>query len=257
MDFFSAYFSARNNVGHNGMKVTSAIVGALALTLSMGSAQATQIVVNGDFTQLSNGLGQLTTNTVATDWATSGYNYVFTTADQATQGQYGGLSLWDAANGGASTWNGTTLSGSGNFVALDGDFGTAPITQTLNGLTVGKTYQLTFDYAFGQQYNFNGATIQNITAAIGGTSWTSSDFSVANHGFTGWQSGKVDFTASSTSEVLSFLAYGNLPVPPFALISTVSVTAGVPEISTWAMLLAGFAGLGFVGYRRAKNRAVA
>jgi hypothetical protein len=28
---------------------------------------------------------------------------------------------------------------------------------------------------------------------------------------------------------------------------------GVPEPSTWAMMLLGFAGLGFVGYRKAKN----
>jgi hypothetical protein len=199
----------------------------------------------------------LDTNTVATGWsANSGYNFVFHKADASVQGIYGGLSLWDAANGGASSWDGLTASKSGNFAALDGDFTTAPLTQTLIGLTVNKNYELTFNYAFGQQYGYNGDTVQNITASIGGTSWVSSDFNVADHGFTGWQSATVDFKASSATEVLSFLAYGNLPVPPFALVSTVSVTA-VPEISTWAMLLAGFAGLGFVGYRRAKNRAIA
>jgi hypothetical protein len=29
-------------------------------------------------------------------------------------------------------------------------------------------------------------------------------------------------------------------------------TSAVPEASTWVMMLAGFAGLGFVGYRRSK-----
>jgi hypothetical protein len=33
--------------------------------------------------------------------------------------------------------------------------------------------------------------------------------------------------------------------------------SGVPELSTWAMMLAGFAGLGFVGYRRNKAAASA
>jgi hypothetical protein len=36
-------------------------------------------------------------------------------------------------------------------------------------------------------------------------------------------------------------------------VTNYSVSA-VPEPSTWAMLLFGFAGLGFAGYRRAKNR---
>jgi hypothetical protein len=32
--------------------------------------------------------------------------------------------------------------------------------------------------------------------------------------------------------------------------------SAVPEASTWAMMLAGFAGLGFVGYRRNKAATV-
>jgi hypothetical protein len=34
---------------------------------------------------------------------------------------------------------------------------------------------------------------------------------------------------------------------------TFSYTSGVPEVSTWAMMLAGFAGIGFIGYRRGKT----
>ena len=42
------------------------------------------------------------------------------------------------------------------------------------------------------------------------------------------------------------------------LLDNVSVTTGVPEPSTWAMMLAGFLGLGFAGYRRMKvSRAAA
>jgi hypothetical protein len=36
-----------------------------------------------------------------------------------------------------------------------------------------------------------------------------------------------------------------------------TVTASVPEPSTWAMMVLGFAGLGFAGYRRARGRAAA
>jgi hypothetical protein len=36
-------------------------------------------------------------------------------------------------------------------------------------------------------------------------------------------------------------------------VSSNFVTSGVPESSTWAMMLLGFAGLGFIGYRRRKS----
>ncbi len=31
------------------------------------------------------------------------------------------------------------------------------------------------------------------------------------------------------------------------------LTAGVPEPSTWAMMLVGFTGLGYLGYRKARE----
>ncbi len=229
---------------------------AVLLASAATPAFAANLVTNGDFTQLSNGLGQLTDNTNATGWTNNGYNFVFTTADQAVPQDTNTLALWDAANGGSSTWNGTTLSGVGNFVAMDGDYITGPISQTITGLTTGKTYDLTFNYAFGQQYGFDGATIQSLAVAIGGASWDSGNVDVASHGFSGWQSASVDFTASSSSELLSFLATGNLPVPPFALVSDVSLVA-VPEPATWAMLLVGFAGLGYAGFRSARRKAAA
>ena len=233
---------------------------ALLLALAVTPAAAkVQLVTNGDFTDLTNGLGQLGTaghpnNTTAVGWTNLGYNFVFTTAnDKVPQGSHT-LGLWTASNGGANTWNGTTLSGSGNFVAMDGDYSTGAIKQTINGLTVGDYYSLTFNYAFGQQTGYSGATIQSLGVAIGGDTWNSGDVDVASHGFSGWDSATVDFKATSTSEVLSFLAKGNLPVPPFALVSDVSIEA-VPEPATWAMMMLGFAGLGFAGFRSTKRKA--
>lgn len=50
----------------------------------------------------------------------------------------------------------------GNFYMADGDptFRTNPITQTINGLTVGLQYTVSFYQAAGQQKNFTGATFE-------------------------------------------------------------------------------------------------
>jgi PEP-CTERM motif len=44
-------------------------------------------------------------------------------------------------------------------------------------------------------------------------------------------------------------------VPTTVSMSLADVAAGVPEPSTWAMMLIGFAGLGFMTYRRTKKNA--
>jgi hypothetical protein len=72
--------------------------------------------------------------------------------------------------------------------------------------------------------------------------------------FSGWMLETLDFTATQTSETLSFLAVGApaANLPPFALLDDVSLTA-VPEPSTWAMMLVGFCGLGYAAYRRRRT----
>ena len=47
-----------------------------------------------------------------------------------------------------------------------------------------------------------------------------------------------------------FPAYGNVQLPPFALLSNVSLTGPVPEPATWAPMLLGFGGLGAKARRR-------
>jgi hypothetical protein len=76
--------------------------------------------------------------------------------------------------------------------------------------------------------------------------------------FSGWTLETFGFTAAATSEVLSFLAVGSPAnsLPPFALVDGVSLTS-VPEPSTWAMMLAGFGGLGFAAFRRRRRTRMA
>jgi hypothetical protein len=230
---------------------------AVAVTsafLALGaSAHATQFVVNGDFTELSNGVGQPDYNTVVTGWTNTtpgpgpSYNFVMTSASAGASGTSGTVTLWDANNGGANSWDGSAA-GPGNFIAMDGDYYTGSIQQVITGLTVGDYYKLSFNYAFGQQAGFTGATQQYLTYSLGGASGQTSTFSVASQGFTGWQTLTTDIKATSSSEVLSFLANGNLPVPPFALVSNVSLTA--PEPASWALMMIGFGALGAMARRR-------
>ena len=57
-----------------------------------------------------------------------------------------------------------------------------------------------------------------------------------------------DLTATTNGAVLLFSGFPS----DFVGLDNVSVTlnAAVPEPSTWAMLLLGFAGIGFMAYRR-------
>jgi hypothetical protein len=52
------------------------------------------------------------------------------------------------------------------------------------------------------------------------------------------------------------LAYGECCGAPAYLEVTLPFTSGIPEPSTWAMMGVGFVGLGFAGFRRARQSAV-
>ena len=98
---------------------------------------------------------------------------------------------------------------------------------------------------------------------------------LSSHGFSGWMTESVTFTYEGLGpnpNLLTFVDNGmggsdsnflncaiNNPgasgSPPFSLLDGVSLTA-VPEPSTWAMMLAGFAGLGYAGLRRRRRAAI-
>jgi hypothetical protein len=94
-------------------------------------------------------------------------------------------------------------------------------------------------------------TMQHLTASLGDFSIgvPPTDQLVTNHGFSAWDNFTTTIRADASTETRSFLAFGNLPVPPFALVSDVSLTGSVPEASTWAMMLIGFGGVAFAAFR--------
>jgi len=234
---------------------------------------ATNLVTNGDFTT-NGGNGQIGFNTSASGWSLTsppGYTFIYnaqggttsgTSADNSgATGQYGNVKLWGPGSGSS---NGLTLSPDGGaFIASDPAFQRSAIEQTISGLTVGKTYALSFDWAVGQQAGFTLPTDAGWDVSIGSTTFSTPDVSIPGKGFAGWFTPTHDFVATSTSELLSFAAFCNPAsrgcagtVPPFALLDSVSIT-GVPEPATWAMMILGFAGLGYAGFRSARRKPAA
>jgi hypothetical protein len=216
---------------------------AFALMLAASSAHA-NLVTNGSFEQTSYAAGQsgfMENN--ATGWATHSYTFLVAPGRADVQFNDGGgdntLKLWSTANGGNDVIPASSPDG-GRFVVADGAFAVGPISQTVSGLTVGKQYNLSFYYAAGQQYSYSGPTTEAWNVSFGGQSQQTTTINLGSHDFADWRQASFTYTATSSSQVLSFLAVGTpIGLPPFVLLDGVSLVAAVPEPEEWAMLLVG------------------
>lgn len=231
-------------------------VTAVALLLLVSQAHATNRVLNGNFESTSNGPGEFDTSfTTATDWSSAGYNFIFASGTADTTGSYtpqfnANLELWGPGNGSANGLPASSPYG-GNFVAADGAFEVGAITQTINGLSSGDTYAVGFYWAGAQQSGFNGITTEGWDVSLGGQTIDTPILTDPSHGFTGWQYSTLDFTATGSSEVLSFLAVGTPSgEPPFTLLADVSLNQ-TPEPGTLTLLFTGLmGGLGVLRSRK-------
>jgi hypothetical protein len=234
---------------------------ALALMLGVagaaGSAEAANLVVNGNFENTVTPTGSSQINwagasvnnwTSAAAGANPGYNFIYVSGDGTANSRFGAntVSLWNVIND-------TRPGGGNNFIASDPQFDTGPLSQTINGLTIGSVYTLTFDWAGAQQQGRDGATTEAWQVSLGSETHSTATLNNANHGFTGWFTATLGFTATSTSEVLSFLATGGPSgtEPPFVLLDNVSLDLRVPEPMTLSVF-----GIGLVGaaaWKRRKN----
>ena len=117
------------------------------------------------------------------------------------------------------------------------------VTQTLSGLTVGDTYSLSF---WSMSNHDGNGFLQDWTVTFGGQTETSLQTTPNADNSTGtWVQSLMGFTATSTSQTLTFVAtYLPGSVPEMLNLDGVVLQdiTPVPEPSSWALLLAGLGG---------------
>jgi len=218
------------------------VAGIAALSASEAAAQT---VTNGSFEAT-----QITSPYVSANPADiPGWTHTGTVGD--------GL-LWGIgySDGGGSV----TVAGQGNqFVTLGGGYGTsgsATWATTVTDLTAGQKYTLHFEIAF--EGGDTPLSQQVMTVGFSSGSSTGSEnfaapFNSGNY-WKVWLPESLNFVATDTSAVVDFSVANQINDMGLDAVS-VSLNTGVPEPSTWAMMLLGFTGLGFAGYRRARRKA--
>jgi hypothetical protein len=225
-------------------KLSIIVIPAIGVALLICSTARANLVTNGNFAAYTGTAPKdFTSNCLPTDWSNGGY--VFLDApNTATTGP--GIPVWGPF---------PAPPGGGNFIESDASVGLAqPVAQTISSLTVGQSYTVSFNQAAGQQYGDSGATIEQWQVSLGSDTQFSAVMNTPSEGVFPWESQTLTYTASSTSELLSFLAVGSGGVPPIAFLDGVDMESSVPEPSA-GLLLAGVGAVIAIG--RLGRRAIA
>lgn len=168
----------------------------------------------------------------------------------------GGFQFWNAGTGG--NFPGGPSPDGGNFIAMDGDNNySSALTQLVTGLTIGQQYNINFYQGAAQQYGFTGPTTEQWQVSLGAQTQLSTLQTDASHGYVDWSAQSLTFTATATSETLSFLAKGTPSgVPPFSLLDGVSITpsgaSSTPEPSSLVLIGIGVGAAALFARRKAR-----
>lgn len=213
--------------------LSAALAGAIAATLGISSSHA-NLITNGSFEDgnlVPDGNGAMS----------------------VAVGDHTTMPGWTVVNGSIS-WIGPndfflTASQGNRFLDLTDYRDAIPyggVTQTIT--TVANAfYTLTFDLGSSARYGLP----DSITASAGSASQTFTSTSPLDNQ---WQTETLSFQATGASTLISLI--GDTANPSYIGLDNVNVAA-VPEPATWAMMILGFFGIGFMAYRRRSHPALA
>jgi hypothetical protein len=139
--------------------------------------------------------------------------------------------------------------GNGFYVDMDGSNGLPGTLQTIQSFGPGA-YTLTFDLGGNARGDVNKTTVitlGNFTASLTLASGAPLQLQIFSFTTTGGQLAFSDLPGGNQN-------IGNI-LDNVTLSTNIVTGPGVPEASTWAMTLVGFAGLGFAGYRASRKGA--
>ncbi len=233
-------------------KVKSIAASAAVMLMAVtGSATAAEFVVNGGFESVINpsASGKDHFLNHVAGW-TGGGNLTFVSTPGAI-GLVDPVYSFPVAGPISASPNG------GNLVFADGDTGfSLAFSQTISNLLVGSVYTLTFYQASGQErFSTGGAlpTQSRWQVEFGADTVLSTVMNTAPQAITPWQLQTFTFTATSSTQVLRFLAVGGpAGAPPVSFIDGISLDGKVPEPATLGLLGAGLMALGIARRRNRK-----
>jgi hypothetical protein len=231
------------------MKVKHLALAAAIALLGTGAAHAANIVNNGSFEDVTSGFDRHTDD-----------NELYTSDSSGAA-----IAGWTVYTDELS-WIGPTNSyglsapvgGGSYFLDLTGtsdDNIYGGIRQTL-ATTAGSTYLLSFQLGGRAEYGLPAGLI----ATAGGASmhFVTTDPDPANAGF--WQTQTLQFVASGSSTDLSFIgtnSHANVGLDLVSVEEIAGPVPGVPEPSSWALMMAGVGATGLALRRRKTQTASA
>jgi hypothetical protein len=217
----------------------AALISAMICVPTPQSVSAAEIVQNGSFEMLS------------ASFVDDGSNYMSLDHGSTTiTGWTVSTSTGAIVLGRSPTGDGLSAADGSFFVDLSG-FGSSSPDGALNQIVhtvAGATYTFSMD--------IGGANNGIVSALVGGKSLTLTSGTPFVVDGTEWVPETAMFVGASLNINPLVTIQNESPGSDIDLIDTVSIVGpatSVPELSTWSMMLVGFAGLGYAGYRRARE----